>query len=117
MNNKQLSQIKDLIKNNKRDRFIIFNDNEPTLVVMSVDEYKKITNTNKKNSNVPESDFELMENINRTIAGWKANQDQDNLDDFSDNEDNQEVDLIESSNDDYNSDDNLSYYYDMDDED
>ena len=117
MNNKQLSQIKDLIKNNKRDRFIIFNDNEPTLVVMSVDEYKKITNTNKKNSNVPESDFELMENINRTIAGWKANQDQDNLDDFSDNEDNQEADLIESSNDDYNSDDNLSYYYDMDDED
>lgn len=118
MNNKQLSQIKDLIKNNKRDRFVIFNNNEPTLVVMSVDEYKKIVSANKKDSIEPESDFELIDNINRTIAGWKANQNQDNIDNFSDDEENNDGDdLIESSDNVYNSDDNLSYYYDMDDED
>ena len=109
MNNKQLSQIKELISNNKRDRFVIFNDNEPALVVMSVEEYKKIV-TSQRIQGGP-SDRELVENINRTIAEWKASQDLENSDDFDIN------DLPAELEDDfYEGDDGLSYYYDLEDE-
>jgi hypothetical protein len=113
MNNEQLKQIKDLLKNNKRDRFVIFDNNEPALVVMSIDEYKKIAR-GAMGREIEESDKDLVENINRAIAEWKVNQAEEEVADI-DLKDNEEEQTEEA--DFYDADESLSYYYDMDDED
>lgn len=112
MNNEQLSQIKDLLKNNKRDRFVIFDNNEPALVVMSIDEYKKVVR-GSSSRDIEETDNDLIENINRAIAEWKSNQLEEEV---------AEIELTgekADSEDDsfYEADESLSYYYDMDEED
>jgi len=113
MNNKQLLEIKDLIKNNKRDRFIIFDNDEPALVVMSVSEYKQMAaNSRKDESSAIGSDINLVDNINRVIAEWKVG--------LQDEEMNKYMKQLEEINhegpeeDSYENDENLSYYYDMD---
>lgn len=115
MNNEQLSQIKDLIKNNKRDRFVIFDNHEPALVVMSIDEYKKINTAAKKENSPLDSDTVLLDNINRAIAEWKSNQQDDQINEYGEQmEEEKAKDRMDEF---YNGEENLSYYYDMGDED
>ena len=107
MTKKQLSEIIDLMEQGQGGKFVVFDGEGPSYVVMSVDEYKRVLDGSQDLSELSEKD--LLENINRTIAEWRANQDNNeesySLSEYREDEDNM---ATKDKSD-------LSYYYDVDD--
>ena len=110
MDQEQFSQITDLIKESGDGRYIIINGNKPTFVIMRIDEYRKLAQAKKRVDDLAEK--ELIEKINRTIAEWKAKQEEKRLSRFElFGDDKEEVKNLAPN---FSKDkDDFSYYYDI----
>lgn len=102
MQNKSIKKAIDLVKKTG-DKMVVVDENDFACVMMSVGDYEDLLVAHSGVAGLTED--ELLDKINREIAIWKSNQENEIIDDLTENRDFEDVGFIPERDDGFDEED------------